>query len=251
MSATNYGEYGNVSSTVSLSPKESNGGGNVSSLALLPLLLHGGGRMVVKSLGHELQSQAVLVPRGLFNLGPLILEPDFDLGLVEVEFLRQRLPPLLRDVPVGLKLGFQSLQLLGRERLSVSSGLMIRVLHHSDVLLHGVKLKEHQCDGSDAHEDVRKFNNIVEEASVTQTKFPSPHAPPAPPLLSAYRPVPVPVPAASPCLLDCLDEGEEEGDEEEGDEEEVLSLLESRQRLPVCGLAVSGFTFSRPGVWLR
>lgn len=72
--------------------------------------------MVVQSLGHELQGQAVLVAGGLFNLGPLVLEPDFDLGLVQVEFLRQRLSPLLRDVPVGLELVFQSLQLLGRER---------------------------------------------------------------------------------------------------------------------------------------
>lgn len=72
--------------------------------------------MVVKSLSHELQGQAVLVAGGLFYLGPLILEPDFNLRLVQVEFLGQRLSALLRYVPVGLKLGFQSLQLLGRER---------------------------------------------------------------------------------------------------------------------------------------
>lgn len=72
--------------------------------------------MVVKSLSHELQGQSVLVAAGLFYLGPLILEPDFNLRLVQVEFLRQRLSPLLRYVPVGLELGFQSLQLLGRER---------------------------------------------------------------------------------------------------------------------------------------
>jgi len=72
--------------------------------------------VVVKSLSHELKGQAVFVAGGLFNLGPLILEPDFDLGLVQVEFLGQRLSPLLRYVPVSLELGFQSLQLLGRER---------------------------------------------------------------------------------------------------------------------------------------
>lgn len=72
--------------------------------------------MVVKSLRHELQGQAVLEAAGLFYLGPLILEPDFNLGLVQVEFLGQRLSPLLRYVPVGLELCFQSLQLLGRER---------------------------------------------------------------------------------------------------------------------------------------
>lgn len=72
--------------------------------------------MVVKSLRHELQGQAVFVAGGLFNLGPLILEPDFNLGLVQVQFLSQRLSPLLRYVAVRLELGFQSLQLLGRER---------------------------------------------------------------------------------------------------------------------------------------
>lgn len=73
--------------------------------------------------------------------------------------------------------------------------------------------------------------------------------------LSAY--LPVPLLAGSPCFDEfCLDDGEEdveEDDEEEGDDE-ALSLLqlESRQRLPACGgLAPSGFTFSRPGVWLR
>lgn len=86
------------------------------SLALLLVLLHGGRRVVVQSLRHELQGQAVLVAGGLFDLGPLILEPDFDLGLVQVEFLGQRLSPLLRYVAVGLELVFQSLQLLGRER---------------------------------------------------------------------------------------------------------------------------------------
>lgn len=84
--------------------------------ALLLVVLHGGRGVVVKSLRHELQGQAVLVAAGLFNLGPLILEPDFNLGLVQVEFLGQRLSPLLRYVPVGLEFGFQSLQLLGRER---------------------------------------------------------------------------------------------------------------------------------------
>lgn len=83
--------------------------------------------MVVQSLRHELQGQCVLVAGGLFNLGPLILEPDFDLGLVQVQFLGQRLSPLLRDVPVGLELVFQSLQLLGREG-SPGPLVLLRVL---------------------------------------------------------------------------------------------------------------------------
>lgn len=85
------------------------------SVAVLLVLLDGGGGMVVQSLRHQLQRQPVLEAAGLFDLGPLVLEPDLDLGLVQVELLGQRLAPLLRDVAVHLELRLQSLQLLGRE----------------------------------------------------------------------------------------------------------------------------------------
>lgn len=87
----------------------------MSSVAVLLVLLDGGGGMVVQSLRHQLQRQPVLEAAGLFDLGPLVLEPDLDLGLVEVELLGQGLPPLLRDVAVHLELGLEPLQLLGRE----------------------------------------------------------------------------------------------------------------------------------------
>lgn len=87
----------------------------LASVAVLLVLLDGGGGMVVQSLRHQLQRQPVLEAAGLFDLGPLVLEPDLDLGLVEVELLGQGLPPLLRDVAVHLELGLQPLQLLGRE----------------------------------------------------------------------------------------------------------------------------------------
>lgn len=80
-----------------------------SSVAVLLVLLDGGGGMVVQSLRHQLQRQPVLEAAGLFDLGPLVLKPDFDLGLVEVELLGQRLPPLLRDVTVHLEFCLQSL----------------------------------------------------------------------------------------------------------------------------------------------
>lgn len=71
--------------------------------------------------------------------------------------------------------------------------------------------------------------------------------------LSAYLPVPLLV--GSHCFDEfCLEEGEEDVDDDEEGDDELLSLLqlESRHRLPVCsGLAPSGFTFSRPDVWLR
>lgn len=86
-----------------------------SSVAVLLVLLDGGGGMVVKSLRHQLKGQPVLEATGLFDLGPFVLKPYFDLGLVEVELLGQRLAPLLRDVAIHLELCLQSLQLLGRE----------------------------------------------------------------------------------------------------------------------------------------
>ena len=72
--------------------------------------------MVVQSLGHEVQRQAVLDACGFLDLGALVLEPDLDLRLVEAELLGQSLPPLFRDVAVRLELRLESLQLLGRER---------------------------------------------------------------------------------------------------------------------------------------
>lgn len=72
--------------------------------------------MVVQTLCHEVQCQRVLDARGLLDLGPLVLEPDLDLRLVEAELGCQTLPPLFRQVTVRLELGLQPLQLLGRER---------------------------------------------------------------------------------------------------------------------------------------
>ena len=71
--------------------------------------------MVVQALRHEVHGQRVLAARGLLDLGALVLEPDLDLRLVEAELLRQALAPLLRQVPVGLELGLEPLQLLCRE----------------------------------------------------------------------------------------------------------------------------------------
>lgn len=72
--------------------------------------------MVVQSLGHKVQRQAILDTRGFLDLSTLVLEPDLDLGLVQAELLGQGLSPLLRDVAVCLELRLESLQLLGRER---------------------------------------------------------------------------------------------------------------------------------------
>jgi len=71
--------------------------------------------VVVQALRHEVPRQGVGVPGGLLDLGPLVLEPDLDLGLVEAQVQREALPPLLRQVPVVLELRLQPLQLRRRE----------------------------------------------------------------------------------------------------------------------------------------
>ena len=84
--------------------------------------------MVVQALRHEVHGQRVLAARGLLDLGALVLEPDLDLRLVEAELLRQALAPLLRQVPVGLELGLEPLQLLRREGRAGPLVLFVGVL---------------------------------------------------------------------------------------------------------------------------
>lgn len=103
------------------------GPGRPQLLALVFVLDRGGG-VVVQSLGHEVQRQAILNARGFLDLGALVLEPDLDLGLVETELLGQGLPPLLRDVAVRLELRLESLQLLGSERRPRSLVLLLVLL---------------------------------------------------------------------------------------------------------------------------
>lgn len=75
----------------------------VSLLVAVRLGVLGRG-VVVQSLLHEMLSQTVCVAGGFLDFGPFVLEPDFDLRLVEAEVARQALPPLLRQVAVGLEL---------------------------------------------------------------------------------------------------------------------------------------------------
>lgn len=84
--------------------------------------------MVVQALCHEVHRQSVLVARGFLDFGPLILEPDLDLRLVEAKLLRQSLAPLLCQVPVGLKLSLEPLQLLRSEGRARPLVLFVRVL---------------------------------------------------------------------------------------------------------------------------
>ena len=86
--------------------------------------------MVVQPLGRQHLRQLALVPGRLLDLGPLVLEPDLDLALVQPQLLREVLAPLLRQVAVVLKLLPQPAQLLrgeGRAWPLVLGGLWERV----------------------------------------------------------------------------------------------------------------------------
>lgn len=76
--------------------------------------------MVIQALCHQLERQAVLISAGFLDFRAFILEPDFNLWLVQFELVREDLSPLLGDVSAVLKLSLQSLKLLGCERRSGS-----------------------------------------------------------------------------------------------------------------------------------
>lgn len=78
---------------------------HVSPLVAVRLGVLGRG-VVVQSLRHEMLSQRVFIPGRFLDFGPFILEPDFDLRLVETKVPCQALPPLLSQVAVGLELSF-------------------------------------------------------------------------------------------------------------------------------------------------
>lgn len=60
--------------------------------------------MIVQSLGHQLQSQWIFVASGLFDFGTFVLEPDFDLGLVQSQLTAELLASPFSKVSVFGKL---------------------------------------------------------------------------------------------------------------------------------------------------
>ena len=68
------------------------------------VLVDGDGGVVVEPLCLEHLGQVTLVARRLLQLGPLVLEPDLDLCLVQSQLVGQALPPVLVEVAVVLKL---------------------------------------------------------------------------------------------------------------------------------------------------
>lgn len=67
--------------------------------------------MVVEALRHELQRERIFLTRGLLDLGPFVLEPDFDLSLVETELGTQLLATSFRQISVFSELVFQTSEL--------------------------------------------------------------------------------------------------------------------------------------------
>ena len=67
-------------------------------------LIHGYRGVVVETLCRQHLRQLALAARRLFDLGPLVLEPDLDLRLVQPQLVGQVLPPVLVEVAVVLKL---------------------------------------------------------------------------------------------------------------------------------------------------
>lgn len=60
--------------------------------------------MIVESLRHQLQCQRILGATGLFQLGPLVLEPDLDLRLIQAQFAAELLATLLGQVAILVEL---------------------------------------------------------------------------------------------------------------------------------------------------
>ena len=71
--------------------------------------------MIVQALGSQHLGQLSSLPRTLLDLGPLVLEPNLDLILVQTKLVGQVFSPLLRQISVLLKLFLQSAQLIGGE----------------------------------------------------------------------------------------------------------------------------------------
>ena len=71
--------------------------------------------MLVNSLLGQGLGKSSLLVASLLDLGPLVLEPDLQLGLVKAKLGAEVLPPLLGQVLAGKELSLQSLKLLSIE----------------------------------------------------------------------------------------------------------------------------------------
>ena len=72
--------------------------------------------MIVKTLGHQLKGERILLATGLLDLRPLVLKPDLDLRLVQTQIPRELLPPSFGQVSILRELPLQPGQLFATER---------------------------------------------------------------------------------------------------------------------------------------
>ena len=95
--------------------------------------------MVVKALGGQHLRQLAPAACRLLDLGPLVLEPDLDLILVQPQLLGEALAPLLVEVAVLVKLALQPPELVrveGRARPLVFGRARVRLVVGRLRLLH-------------------------------------------------------------------------------------------------------------------
>lgn len=72
------------------------------------LLANWDSRVIVETLSHELERQGILLAGGFLDFGPLVLEPDLDLVLVQLQFVGQLLASLLVQVTILRELVFET-----------------------------------------------------------------------------------------------------------------------------------------------
>lgn len=63
--------------------------------------------MIVQSLCHQLQCEWILGASGLLDLGPLVLEPNLDLCLVQAQLGAQLLAASFGEVAILVELALQ------------------------------------------------------------------------------------------------------------------------------------------------
>lgn len=75
--------------------------------------------MIVQSLCHQLQCEWILGAGGLLDLGPLVLEPNLDLCLVQAQLGAQLLAASFGEVAILVELALQERK-RGRKRERMS-----------------------------------------------------------------------------------------------------------------------------------
>lgn len=60
-------------------------------------------RMIIETLSHQLQSQRILDATWFLQFGPFILEPDFNLSLIQAQLGAQLLASFFRQVTILIK----------------------------------------------------------------------------------------------------------------------------------------------------